>query len=318
MGVGNHTRACIAFRFPLVCAARALRKFPFVLEQVFEETVTPFRRRAAPCDFQAARNCVTCDTSGVGARPAEALLLNRRAFRFFTQVGAGSRSVGFPEGVPACDQSDGFFVVHGHPRESLADILRCRERIRLAFWALGIHINEAHRGSAQGMCQIAITRITFLRAHPGRFHSPVDVQVRFPDVRTSAGKAESLEAHRFQRDIAREDHKIGPGNFLAIFLFDRPEQSARAIEVDVVRPAVQWSETLLTSPAASATVANAVRPCAVPRHANKQRAVVTEVRRPPVLRIRHQRPEIVLQGLVVQALELFCVIKIPAHGIGQR
>src|SRR6202035_1426090 len=136
MGVRNRTGACIAFRLPLVCAAWALGRFPLVLEQVFEVIVTPFRRRASPGDLQAARNCVTCDTGGVGARPAEALLLNRRAFRFFTEVGAGPGSVGFSKGVTACDQSDGFFIVHRHPRESLADILRCRNRIWLAFWAL--------------------------------------------------------------------------------------------------------------------------------------------------------------------------------------
>src|SRR5208282_6645420 len=97
-------------------------------------------------------------------------------------------------------------------------------------------------------------------------------------VRSSAGKPESLEAHRFQRDVAREDHQIGPGNFLAVLLFDRPEQAARAIEVHIVRPAVEWRETLLTSAAASTTVTNAVRSSAVPRHANKQRSVVAEVR----------------------------------------
>src|ERR1700683_4351496 len=65
MRVRYRTRARIAFRLPLVCAARALGKLPLVLEQVFKEIVTPFRRRAAPGHFQAARNCVTCDTSGV-------------------------------------------------------------------------------------------------------------------------------------------------------------------------------------------------------------------------------------------------------------
>ena len=318
VGVRNRTRACIAFRLPLVRAAGALGQFPLELEQVLEETVAPFCRRAAPGDFEAAGDCITCDTGGIGARPAQALILNGRAFRLFAQVSARAGSVGFPKSVAACDQCDGFFVVHGHARESLADILRCRQRIRLAFRAFGVHINEAHRRRAQGICQIAITRIAFLRPHPGRFQSPVDVQVRFPNVRSSAGKAESLEAHRFQCDVARENHQIGPGNFLAIFLFDGPEQATRPVEVDVVRPAVQRSETLLASAAAAATVTNPVGSGAVPRHANKQRSVVAEVGRPPVLRIGHQRRKILLQPVVIQALELFPVIKISAHGIGQR
>ena len=43
---------------------------------------------------------------------------------------------------------------------------------------------------------------------------------------------------------------------------------------------------------------------------------MAEVRRPPVLRIRHQRVEIFLHGLQVEALELFSVVELLAHGIG--
>src|SRR5580704_19218779 len=154
---------------------------------MFKETVTPFRRRAAPGDFQATGNCVTGDTGGVGAGPAEALLLNRRTFGLFTQVGARPGSVGFSEGVTASDQSYGFFIVHGHSRERLTDILRRRDRIRLPFGALGVHINKAHRGSAEWTREIPLTRIAFVRSHPGRLVPPVDVKVGFPNVGTSAG-----------------------------------------------------------------------------------------------------------------------------------
>jgi hypothetical protein len=54
----------------------------------------------------------------------------------------------------------------------------------------------------------------------------------------------------------------------------------------------------------------------VPRHADEQRAVVAEVRRPPVLRVGHQRREIFLQSRQVEALELFRVVEVLAHGIG--
>src|ERR1700723_2387475 len=115
VGVRNGSRrASVAFRLPLVCAARALGKFPLVLEQMFEETVASFRGSAAPGDFQAAGYCVACDTGGIGARPAEALLFDRRAFGLFTEMRTGSGTVGFPEAVTARDQRDGFFVFHGH------------------------------------------------------------------------------------------------------------------------------------------------------------------------------------------------------------
>src|SRR3984957_15659769 len=104
--------------------------------------------------------------------------------------------------------------------------------------------------------------------------SPVDVEVGFPDVRTAAGEAKGLESHGLQRHIACEDHQIGPGDFFAVFLLDRPQQTPRPIEVDVVRPAVEWGKTLLPSAAASATVERAIGTGAVPSHANKQRAIV--------------------------------------------
>ena len=62
---------------------------------------------------------------------------------------------------------------------------------------------------------------------------------------------------------------------------------------------------------AAATVADAVRAGAVPRHANEQRPVVAEVRRPPVLRIRHQGMEVLDHGIEVEALELLRVVELP-------
>src|SRR5271168_1813809 len=116
MGVRYCIRARVTFWFPLVCAARTLRQFPLVLEQVLEEIVTPFCRCAGPCNFEAAGDRITCDARGVGACPAEALLLDRRTFGLSSHVLFGrSGSVGLTEGVTAGDPSDGLFVVHRHP-----------------------------------------------------------------------------------------------------------------------------------------------------------------------------------------------------------
>src|SRR5262249_8653663 len=67
---------------------------------------------------------------------------------------------------------------------------------------------------------------------------------------------------------------------------------------------------------AAAAVPGAVSADAVPGHANHQRAVVAEVRWPPALRVGHQRREIFLQRRKVEALELFGVVEVLAHGIG--
>ena len=153
-------------------------------------------------------------------------------------------------------------------------------------------------------------------AEPGRLGAPVDVLIRLPDVLATAAETEGLEAHRFERDVAGEDHQVGPGNLAAILLLDRPEQPARLVQADVVRPTVERREALLAPAAAAAAVAGAVGAGAVPRHANEQRAVVAEVRRPPVLRVGHQRREIFLHRRQVEALELLGVVEVLAHRIG--
>src|SRR3984957_7123178 len=268
-------------------AARALRQLPVVLEQVLEIVVAPFCWRGGPCHFEAAGDGVACDAGGVGACPAEALLLNRGAFRLFSQLCAGGCSVSLAEGVAAGDQGDGFFVVHRHSREGLTNILGCLERIGNPFRAFRIHINEPHRGGTVWTREIALTRIAFVCSHPGGLMPPVDVEIRFPNVGTSAGETKRLEAHSFEGDITGEDHEVGPRDLFAVLLLDRPQQAPRSIEVYVVRPAVEWSETLLASAAAAATVKSAIRTGAVPRHTNEQRSVVAEVGRPPVLRVGH-------------------------------
>jgi hypothetical protein len=40
--------------------------------------------------------------------------------------------------------------------------------------------------------------------------------------------------------------------------------------------------------------------------------------RPPVLRVRHQRGQILLQGLVVKLVELFGIVELLAHRISER
>src|ERR1700722_12166729 len=111
MGVRYRICACVTFWLPLMRPTRTLRQFPLVLEQVFEEVVTPFCRRVGPCDFEAAGDGVTCDARGVGTCPAEALLFDRRAFGLNSHVlFRRSGSVGLAEGMTARDQGDRLFV----------------------------------------------------------------------------------------------------------------------------------------------------------------------------------------------------------------
>ncbi|MCY1177230.1 hypothetical protein D9M73_175300 [compost metagenome] len=54
----------------------------------------------------------------------------------------------------------------------------------------------------------------------------------------------------------------------------------------------------------------------MPGHAHEQWPIVTEVRRPPVLRVGHQRAQVLLEGLEIQRLERLGIIEFTAHGVG--
>src|SRR5262249_7693524 len=99
-------------------------------------------------------------------------------------------------------------------------------------------------------------RPNMINAQPRRLFSlsmvPEDVLVWLPDILAAAAEAEGLEVHRFQRDVAGEDHQVGPRDLAAVFLLDRPEQPARLVEVGVTGPAAGRRKALLHRPAAAA------------------------------------------------------------------
>src|SRR5271165_1986352 len=96
-------------------AGRALGQFPFVLEQVLEEVVAPLRGRRRPNDFQTAADGVSATTFAKLVLPSEPLVLDVGGFWFGAHIVSGNRgAVGLAERVSASDQSDRFFVVHGH------------------------------------------------------------------------------------------------------------------------------------------------------------------------------------------------------------
>src|SRR6185503_20840263 len=101
-------------------------------------------------------------------------------------------------------------------------------------------------------------RVAQVAAQPRRLAAPVHVLIRLPHVGPPAAETEGLEAHRLERDVAGEDHQVGPGNGAAVFLLDRPQQAASLVEVRVVRPTVERREALLPATPAAAPVTGAV------------------------------------------------------------
>ena len=301
---------------PLLGAGGRLGQFPLVLEQVLEEVVAPARRGRGPGYFQAARDSVLAMPATKVAGPAKALRLDRRAFGFRPLVRFRRGAVRLAEGVAAGDEGDDFLVVHRHAVEGGADVLGGSQVVATGVGPLGIHVDEAHVGRGQRPIQITVAREALVGGQPRGFRAPVDVGVRFPDIFAAACEAERAEAHRLEGDVAGEDQQVGPGDRLTVFLLDRPQQAARLVDVHVVRPAVERREALLPAPAAAAPIADAVGARGMPGHADELRAVVTKVGRPPVLRIGHQRQQVLLQGRVVKAGERLAVVEVLAQRIG--
>ncbi len=205
--------------------------------------------------------------------------------------------MGLAEGVAADDQRGGLDVVHRHATERLADVPGRSGGVGLTVGTLGVDVDQAHLGGAQRPLQLAVAAVARVVGDPGGLGAPVDGGVRSPLVDAATGKAERLEAHRLERDVAGEDQQVAPGQRPAVLLLDRPQQPPRLVDVDVVGPGVQRREALLAMTAAAAAVEDAVGARRMPCHADHQSAVVTEVGRPPVLRVGHDRLDVGLHSL---------------------
>ena len=301
---------------PLVGSGRAFGQHPLVFEEILEVEIAPLGRRLGPGDLEAAGDRVASLAAAEVTDPSEALLLDAGRLGLGPDMTGGACSVALAESVAAGDQGDGLLVIHRHPGESLADIARCGQGVGVAVGSLGIHIDEAHLHGGERVLQLAVTAVALI-GEPLLLGTPIDL-LRLPDVLAATGETEGLEPHRLEGDIPREDHQVGPGEFPAVLLLDRPDQAARLVEIHVVGPAVKRSEALATVAPTSTPVAGAVGAGAVPRHADKERAVVTEIRGPPLLRIRHQRAEVFFDGLKVEALELLGVIEVLLHRVESR
>ena len=224
--------------------------------------------------------------------------------------------MGLAEGVAAGDQRHGLLVIHRHAGEGLANVARRQHRVRIAIGSLGIDVDQAHLDGGQGLFELAFARVAAV-AQPGALRAPIEL-FGLPDVSTATGETEGLEAHGFERDIAGQDHQVGPGNGVAIFLLDRPDQASRLVQIGIVRPGIERGETLLAHAGATAAIGDAIGAGAVPRHADEQAAIMPEIGWPPVLAVGHQGAQVCLDGIQVQLLEFFGIVEIRAHRVGQR
>ena len=87
-------------------------------------------------------------------------------------------------------------------------------------------------------------------------------------------------------------------------------------EGDIVGPRVQRREPLLGLATATTAIKDSVGSRAVPRHPNEETSIMTEIRRPEVLGVGHERMEILLEAPVVECLERGGIIKILVLRVG--
>src|SRR5580704_9991837 len=255
---------------------RAFCQFPFVAKQIGEEVVAPFRRRRGPNDFQTAADRVIAFARTKFALPAEALLLDARGLRLWAHQFRIASTVSFAKAVTAGNERNGLLVIHRHAGESLPDIPRRCQRIRLSIRPFRIHVDQTHLHGRERILKITVTAVALVR-QPLALRPPENVLFGLPHILASAAKTERLKAHRLKGHVARKNHEVGPGDFPPILLLDRPQQPARLVKVHVVRPTIERREALLTGAGPAAAVADAVRARAVPRHTNKEWPIVAKV-----------------------------------------
>ena len=142
---------------------------------------------------------------------------------------------------------------------------------------------------------------------PSILASPVNILIWLPSIFSPTTKTKRLKSHRLKRDIPRQNKQVSPRNLLTILLFDWPKKSPRLVNIHVVRPTIQRSKPLLSSTGTTPTIANPIGTSAMPRHPNKLRTVMSKIGGPPLLRIRHQSPQVVLQSLIIEFAKLLLV-----------
>ena len=268
VGIGHGALGCGILGGPLPCASGAFFQLPFIAEEVLEVAVGPLRGRGRPGSLQPAGDRVVGVALAEAVLPAESLLDDVGTLRRRTDMLGTGGTVRFAEGVAAGDQGDRLFVVHRHTAEGLSDVPRRGKRIGLAVGALGVHVDQAHLDGGQRVFELPIPAVAIV-AEPFALGAPGNVLLRLPDVVPPPGKPERFEAHRLQRDVASQDHQVGPGNPVAVPLFDRPQQPPRLVEVRVVGPAVERGEPLGAVARPPTAVADSVGARAVPCHPNE-------------------------------------------------
>jgi hypothetical protein len=162
---------------------------------------------------------------------------------------------------------------------------------------LRIDVDEAHLSGSQGFFQLSIKAGI---AEPGFFGAPVNGFVGFPNIFSASTKSQGFETHGFQGNVAGEDEEVGPGDAIAIFLFDGPEETSGFVKVGVIGPTIQGCEALGPCGGSATPIKDPIGTSTVPGHPNHQAPVMPPISRPPILRSGHQLSKVPLESIIIQ------------------
>src|SRR5579862_2222952 len=150
------------FRFPLLRAGGTLGQLPFIFEKVIEKMIAPLRGRLAPSYFGTSADRISSEALAILALPTETLSLDQRAFRLRAEERRVAGAVRLAKRMAAGDQRHGLFVIHGHARESLANVAGCCDVIGFAIGSFRVHVNESHLDRAERLLQFAFAAVAFV------------------------------------------------------------------------------------------------------------------------------------------------------------
>src|SRR5208282_1924956 len=109
--------------------------------------------------------------------------------------------------MSAGNERNCFLVIHRHAGESLSDIPCRGQRIRLPIRSFWIHIDQTHLHGSERILEITIAAVALVR-QPLALSPPENILFGLPRVFAPAAKTKSLESHRVQGDVARENHEV--------------------------------------------------------------------------------------------------------------
>ena len=223
--------------------------------------------------------------------------------------------MGLSEGVATSREGHSFSVVHCHTSKSLADVLSAEQWVRVRVWSFWIDVNQSHLNSGKRIVEVLASVTVAIVAEPLVFSTPVNVFFWVPNVRSATAETKHWSAHGFNGDNTCQNQKIGPTDFVSVLLLDWPKQTSCFVEVSVVWPTVQRSESLSTCASSTATVTDPIGSCSVPGHSNEKGPIVAVVCRPPILTVGHQCVKIFFHGSIIHTVECVFVNEVLAHRV---